>query len=281
MMAKKAANQKQPGVNKRMLRPARTNNPNYRPAGKLTGKVAIITGGDSGIGEAVAITFAKEGADIIVVYLNENEDAENIQKTVESFGRRCYLFSGDVGNEQFCQEVVKKSVERLGAVDILVNNAAEQHVEPEFLDIDRLQIEKTFETNIFGAMFMTQAVLPYLTEGSTIINTSSVTAYKGNERLIDYSATKGALVSFTRSLALALVDRGIRVNAVAPGPVWTPLIDSTFPKAESKNFGKNTPMGRPGEAFEIAPCYVFLASEDSSYITGQVLHPNGGVIVNG
>jgi NAD(P)-dependent dehydrogenase (short-subunit alcohol dehydrogenase family) len=280
-MPKKNANQSQPGENKKMSRPSKTDNPSYKAAGKLSGKVAVITGGDSGIGESVSLTFAKEGADLAIVYLSEKEDAENTKKIVESYGRKCVLIKGDVGDERLCQKAIKEVIEKLGAVDILVNNSAEQHVEPEFLDIDRMQIEKTFETNIFGAMFMTQAALPYLTEGSTIINTTSVTAYKGNEQLIDYSASKGALVSFTRSLALALVDRGIRVNAVAPGPVWTPLIDSTFPKAESKSFGKNTPMGRPGEAYEIAPSYVFLASEDSSYITGQVLHPNGGVILNG
>jgi NAD(P)-dependent dehydrogenase (short-subunit alcohol dehydrogenase family) len=265
-----------------MERRPQDDNPEYRAAGKLRGKSAVITGGDSGIGRAVAIAFAKEGARVTVIYYrDEREDAEGTKSIVEQYGGECFLMSGDVGDEQFCQEIVEDVIDRWGSVDVLVNNAGEQHLADDFTDIGREQIEQTFQTNIFGQMFMAQAALPYMVSGSSVINTASVTAYHGNPLLIDYSASKGAIVSFTHSLSLALVSHGIRVNAVAPGPVWTPLIDATFPPEQAKEFGKNVPMGRAAQPYEIAPCYVFLASDDASYITGQVLHPNGGTIVNG
>jgi len=255
--------------------------PSQGGCGKLLNKVALITGGDSGIGRAVAVAYAKEGADTAIVYFNEHEDAKDTQRLVEQQGRRCILISGDVGKEQFCHEAVERTVRELGGLDILVNNAAEQHPQGSLEEITADQLERTFRTNIFSYFFMGKAALPHLKEGSTIINTTSVTAYKGSAQLLDYSSTKGAIVAFTRSLSQALADKQIRVNAVAPGPIWTPLIPSTFPAEKVATFGADVPLKRAGEPEEVAPSYVFLASQDSSYTTGQVLHPNGGTIVNG
>jgi len=251
------------------------------PDRKLAGRVAIITGGDSGIGRAVALAFANEGADVAILYLNEHRDAKETKALVERCGRRAILISGDIGQEPFCQRAVSRVVKEFGRLDIVVNNAAEQHPKENLEDITAKQLERTFRTNIFSFFYLTKAALPHLKKGSTIINTTSVTAYRGSASLIDYSSTKGAIVSFTRSLAHAIVKRGIRVNAVAPGPIWTPLIPSTFPGEKVETFGSDVPLGRTGQPNEVAPCYVFLASEDSSYMTGQVLHPNGGEIVNG
>lgn len=272
---------RQPGLQTEMKPQPESSLENYRASGKLKSKVAIITGGDSGIGRAVAIAFAKEGADIVITYLNEHEDANNTKKEVEKCGRVCVLVDGDVGDEKFCAGVVAQVITRFGHIEILVNNAAEQHMKESILDIDNAQLEKTFRTNIFSMFHMVKAALPHLTKGARIINTTSVTAYKGNAHLLDYSATKGAIVAFTRSLALQLIEKEIYVNAVAPGPIWTPLIPSTFPPDKVADFGQNVPMKRPGQPGEVAPCYVFLASEECSYMAGQVLHPNGGTIVNG
>lgn len=255
--------------------------PDYRGSGKLAGKVALITGGDSGIGRAVAVHFAREGADVAVLYLSEHEDAEETKRQVEAEGRRCLLLAGDVGDEAFCREAVEKTVATLGKLDVLVNNAAEQHPQKRIEDITAAQLERTFRTNVFGTFFMTKAAVKHLGEGSTIINSCSVTAFRGSGGLLDYAATKGAIVAFTRSLAQNLADKGIRVNSVAPGPIWTPLIPSTFDEEKVASFGADTLLGRPGQPEEVAPSYVFLASSDSSYITGQTLHPNGGDIVGG
>jgi NAD(P)-dependent dehydrogenase (short-subunit alcohol dehydrogenase family) len=271
----------QPGVESEMNPLPISVDPNYKPGGKLTGKTAIITGGDSGIGKSVAIYFAKEGADIAIVYLEEHQDAEETKQQIEAEGRRCLLFSGDVGNEDFCKEVVNKTIDQLQKLDILVNNAAEQHPQQSLVNITSAQLEKTFRTNIFSYFYMAKMALPYLKKGATIINTASITAYEGNEQLLDYSATKGAIVSFTRSLAKSLAQQGIRVNGVAPGPIWTPLIPSTFTADQVATFGSTTPMGRAGQPHELAPGYVYLASEDSSFVSGQILHVNGGTIVNG
>lgn len=246
----------------------------------LEGKVAVITGGDSGIGKAVGIAFAKEGADIAIIYLNENEDAQNTKKIIEGLGKRCVLIPGDIGDENFCNEAVKKVIQEYNHIDILVNNAAEQHPQNSILDITKEQLEKTFSTNVFGMFYITKAVLPHLRKGSSIINTASITAYKGDEGLIDYSASKGAVVSLTRSLSQSLIKLGIRVNEVAPGPVWTPLIPSSFSEQEVGRFGSDTPMGRPGQPVELAEAYVFLASYKASYITGQTIHVNGGIVIN-
>lgn len=248
----------------------------YRAAGKLLGRTALVTGGDSGIGRAVCVLFAKEGADVSVVYLDEHEDAEETRRLVEAEGRRCITIAGDVSDEQFCREAVQRTVSEFGHVEILVNNAAEQHATHGIEEITAEQLERTFQTNIFGYFFMAKAAVPHLKEGAAIINTSSITAYQGNPMLLDYSSTKGAIVSFTRALANSLIEKGIRVNGVAPGPIWTPLIPATFPEDKVKEFGKDTPMKRPGHPHEVATCYVFLASDDSSYIAGQFLHPNGG-----
>jgi NAD(P)-dependent dehydrogenase (short-subunit alcohol dehydrogenase family) len=272
---------RQPGLESEMKPQPRADDPNYTGSGKLDGKVALVTGGDSGIGRAVSIFFAHEGANIAIVYLNEHEDAQETARQVESEGRRCMLFSGDVGDEDFCRAAVQQTVDQLGGLNILVNNAAEQHPQKNIEDISSEQLERTFRTNIFSQFYLVKAALPHLKQGDAIINTTSVTAYRGSPDLLDYSATKGAIVAFTRSLAHALVEKGIRVNAVAPGPIWTPLIPSTFPKEKVEKFGSDVPMGRAGQPEEVAPCYVFLASDDSSYMTGQVLHPNGGEIVNG
>lgn len=270
----------QPGHESKMNPKPQAQNFSYKGSEKLQGKKALITGGDSGIGRAVAILFAKEGADVTIVYLNEHEDAKETKALVEKEGRQCLLLAGDVGQEKFCKEVVEKTVETLGALDILVNGAAEQHPQEEVEDITEKQLERTFRTNIFSMFFLTKAALKHMKEGSIIINTTSVTAYRGSPKLLDYSATKGAIVAFTRSLSGNLVEKGIRVNAVAPGPIWTPLIPSTFDKEKVSEFGSDTPMKRAGQPNEVAPAYVFLASNDSSYMTGQVIHPNGGEVVN-
>lgn len=248
---------------------------------KLHGRVAVISGGDSGIGRAVALAFASEGADVAILYLNEHRDAKETVRAVENAGRRALAIAGDIGSEAFCKRAIARVVKDLGRLDIVVNNAAEQHPQDRLEKITARQLERTFRTNIFSYFHLTKASLPHLKKGGAIINTTSVTAYRGSAALIDYSSTKGAIVSFTRSLAHSLVKRGIRVNAVAPGPIWTPLIPATFPGEKVETFGSDVPMGRAGQPNEVAPCYVFLASEDSSYMTGQVLHPNGGEIVNG
>ena len=271
----------QPGLESVMTPKPKSEDPTYKGSGKLKDKVAIITGGDSGIGRAVAIYYAKEEADVVVVYLNEHEDAKETQRQVEAEGRKCHLIAGDIGEETFCKQIVDETMANFNKIDILVNNAAEQHPQESIEDITAEQLEKTFRTNIFSFFYLTKAALPFLASGSCIINTASVTAYAGNELLVDYSATKGAIVAFTRSLALQLVGKGIRVNGVAPGPIWTPLIPSTFTSEKVASFGANTPMKRPGQPEEVAPSYVFLASDDASYMTGQMLHVNGGKIVNG
>ncbi|HEX9942212.1 MAG TPA: SDR family oxidoreductase [Thermoanaerobaculia bacterium] len=271
---------RQPGIEAEMKPRPQAEKESHRGSGKLEGRVAIITGGDSGIGRAVAIAFAKEGADVTVVYLNEHRDAEETRRLVEEKGGRCLLIAGDVGDEGFCHEAVERTVRELGRLDVVVNNAAEQHEQEKLEDISGEQLERTFRTNIFGYFFITKAALPHLGEGSAIVNTTSVTAYRGSGHLIDYASTKGAIVAFTRSLAQNLAPR-IRVNAVAPGPIWTPLIPASFPPDKVASFGKDVPLGRPGQPEEVAPCFVFLASDDASYMTGQVLHPNGGEIVNG
>ena len=254
----------------------------WKPAGKLTGQVAIVTGGDSGIGRAVAIGFAKEGADVAILYLDEAEDAEDTKRRIEAEGRGCLALAGDIGDPKFCQDAVKQVVERFGRLDILVNNAAEQHVCEDFAEIPTEQVERTFRTNIFGQMWMAKAALPHLKDGASIINTTSITAYQGNPTLIDYASTKGAIVAFTRSLAKSLAKKNIRVNAVAPGPIWTPLIPASFDEDRTAQHGQSAGMGRAGQPDEVAPSFIFLASAaDSSYISGQVLHPNGGTVVNG
>lgn len=272
--------QNPPGKQKEMIPQPNTDN-SERACGKLEGKVAIVTGGDSGIGQAVAIAFAKEGADIVVVYLKEHEDANETKRKVEEKGRKCLLISGDLGQEKFCLLVVEKATSLFKKIDIVVNNAAEQHPQENIENISEQQLEDTFRTNIFSFFFLIKAAIKELEKSKgTIINTASVTAYRGSENLIDYSATKGAIVAFTRSLALNLIKKGIRVNGVAPGPIWTPLIASTFPKEKVETFGSDVPMKRAGEPSEVASCFVFLASNDSSYMSGQFLHPNGGEIIN-
>ena len=271
----------QPGREHKMKPKPKAEDQKHRGSGKLQGKVAIVTGGDSGIGRAVAIAFAKEGADVAVVYLKEYKDAQETEQRVEEWGRNCLLIDGDIGDEKFCQTVVKKNMDEFGKIDILVNNAAEQHPQESIENISAKQLERTFRTNIFSFFFLTKAAIKHLKKGACIINTTSVTAYKGSPHLLDYSSTKGAITAFTRSLSQALAKRKIRVNGVAPGPIWTPLIPSTFPKEDVETFGSDVPLGRPGQPEEIAPSYVFLASDDSSYMTGQILHPNGGTVVNG
>jgi NAD(P)-dependent dehydrogenase (short-subunit alcohol dehydrogenase family) len=259
--------------------------PDYRPrfpgCGRLKNKVALITGGDSGIGRACSVLFAREGADVAIVYLEEDKDAKDTHALVEGEGRNALLLRGDVRIPSFCKAAVEKTLKQFGRINVLVNNAAEQHSADKLTDISREQLEKTFQTNVFGYFFMTQAALPHLRRGATIVNTTSVTAYRGSENLIDYSATRGAIVSFTRSLAKALAEKGIRVNGVAPGPIWTPLIPASFRKQDVAKFGQDKPLGRAGQPYEVATSHLFLACEESSYMTGQVLHPNGGEIING
>ena len=274
-------NQSPPGRESEMTPQPKSQGSHYRGSDKLQGKVALITGGDSGIGRAVAAFYAKEGADVAIVFKEEQQDAEQTKQMVEAEGKKCLTLQGDIGDETFCQQAVQQTVNELGHLDILINNAGEQHPQPSIEQISAEQLERTFRTNIFGMFFMTKAALPHLKEGSAIVNTASVTAYQGSQQLLDYSATKGAIVAFTRSLSQSLVEKGIRVNGVAPGPIWTPLIPSTFPEDKVKTFGQQVPMKRPGQPEEVAPCYVFLASDDSSYMSGQILHPNGGEVVGG
>ncbi len=256
--------------------------PRYAGSGRLQGKVALVTGADSGIGRAVVALFAREGADVAILYLCEHDDAAKSKAIVEAEGRKAITIAGDVGDPRFCDQAVKRVVDELGRLDILVNNAGEQHPDKDIRDITDEQVRRTFQTNIFSMFYLTQAARPHLKRGSAIINCTSVTMYKGSDNLLDYSATKGAITAFTRSLSENLVKDGIRVNAVAPGPIWTPLNPmGGKPPEEMKDFGKNTPMGRPGQPNEVAPSFLFLACDDSSYMSGQVLHPNGGVIVNG
>ena len=251
--------------------------PRYPGSGRLKDKVALVTGADSGIGRAVAALFAREGAHVAILYLCEHDDAAKTRQIVEQEGRRAITIAGDIGDKQFCERAVRQTIDQLGRLDILVNNAGEQHADEDITDITEDQLKRTFQTNIFGMFFLVQAALPHLKQGSAIINTTSVTMYKGSKQLLDYSATKGAITAFTRSLAKNLVKQGIRVNAVAPGPIWTPL--NPFggqPPEKIPEFGKDTPMGRPGQPNEVAPSFLFLACEDSSYMIGQVLHPDGG-----
>jgi NAD(P)-dependent dehydrogenase (short-subunit alcohol dehydrogenase family) len=273
--------QRQPGREHKMKPRPRADDEKHRGSGKLQDKIALITGGDSGIGRAVAISFAKEGADVAVVYLEEEKDADETRRLVEEQGKKCLLIEGDVGEEDFCRRAVERTVKEFGKLDILINNAAEQHPQDSIEKISEKQLERTFRTNIFSMFFMVKAAMKHLEKGAAIINTTSVTAYKGSDHLLDYSSTKGAIVAFTRSLSQALAEKCIRVNGVAPGPIWTPLIPATFPPEEVETFGSDVPLGRAGQPEEVAPSYLFLASDDSSYMTGQILHPNGGTIVNG
>ena len=269
----------QPGVESEM-RPRPDYRPKYPGVGKLKDKVAVITGGDSGIGRAVAVAMAREGALIAILYLEETADAKETARLVEGEGSRALLFKGDVGDEMFCWESVERVHEEFSRIDILVNNAAEQHEVDDPAQLSSEQLERTFRTNVFSYFHMTRACLQYMQSGASIINTTSITAYQGHKTLIDYAATKGAIVAMTRSLSQALVDKGIRVNGVAPGPIWTPLIPASFKAEKVARHGESVPMERAGQPNEVAPCYVFLASDDASYISGQVLHPNGGKIVN-
>ena len=271
---------RKPGLEHQMTPEPEYIKKDYCASGKLKGKVAIVTGGDSGIGRAIAIAYATEGADVVIQYLDEHVDAKETKKLVEDYDRNCLLIAGDLRDEKFCKSIVAKTIKRFGRLDVLVNNAAEQFPHDDFLDIKTKQLIDTFRVNIFPIFHIIQAAIPYLKKGSSIINTASVTAYRGSDHLVDYSATKGAIVTLTRSLSKQLIKKGIYVNAVAPGPIWTPLIASTFSAKEVKEFGTNTPMGRAGQPSEVSPCYVFLASNDSSYMSGQVLHPNGGEIIN-
>jgi len=272
---------KQPGIEARMDPAPEYIKPNYKAAGKLRDKIALITGGDSGIGRAVSVHFAEEGADIAIVYLNEDEDAEVTKKAVESRGRKCLLIKGDVKDAGFCREAVALTVKTFGRLNILVNNAGMQFPQKDVKNITEEQLNITFRTNIFAYFYFAEAAVEYLHTGDCIINTTSVTAYRSSPALIDYSSTKGAITTFTRSLATNLTEKGIRVNGVAPGPVWTPLIVSSFDEEKIKSFGSETAMKRAGQPSELGPAYVFLASDDASFITGQVIHVNGGEVVNG
>lgn len=274
--------QNKPGEEYKMVPLPVFDNPSVNGSGKLANKIAFITGGDSGIGRAVAVLFAKEGADIAIAYLSEDKDAEETKNIIEEkYGRKCLLIDTDISKEKNCKNAIAKTIKQFGRIDILVNNAATQFESKGIEDISTEQLTKTFETNIFAMFWLIKAALPDMREGSTIINTTSVTAYRGSSELMDYASTKGAIVSFTRSLAQNLIEKKIRVNAVAPGPIWTPLIVDTFDGDKVAKHGSDAPMKRAGEPVEVAPSYLFLACDDSSYITGQVLHPNGGEIVNG
>ncbi|NMJ41434.1 SDR family oxidoreductase [Roseomonas sp. JC162] len=274
---------RQPGHQADMMPEPRSAMEGYVGAARLADRCAVITGGDSGIGRAVAVGFAKEGADVAILYLNEDEDAEETQRLVQDAGQRCHLVRVDVGDRTACAQAIAEAAKVLGGrIDILVNNAAEQHVTQDFAEIDPEQVERTFRTNLLGVFWATRAALPFMGQGGSIINTASIVAYRGHKQLIDYAATKGGIVAFTRSLSAALLERGIRVNAVAPGPIWTPLIPASFDEEATAKHGASAPMRRAGEPDEVAPAFIFLASpRDSSYFTGQVLHPNGGNVVNG
>lgn len=276
-----AKQDKQPGIEAEMNPAPEVIRDNYKGSGKLQDKVALVTGGDSGIGRSVAVHYAREGADVAIVYLDEDIDAEKAKELIEQEGRKCLLIKGDVKKPEFCNEAVEKTVKAFGKINVLVNNAGMQVPQKDPEKIDEQQLEDTFRTNIFGYFYFANAALKYLKAGDSIINTTSVTAYRSSPNLIDYSSTKGAITSFTRSLATNLAKSGIRVNAVAPGPVWTPLIVSTFDEEKIKSFGAETAMERAGQPSELGPAYVFLACQDASFITGQVIHVNGGEVVNG
>lgn len=278
---RKPQQQQRPGSELKMQPQPVADYMKVKGSGKLYNKTALITGGDSGIGRSVAILFAKEGADVSIIYYNEHADAKDTQRMIEQYGRKCLLIPGDITKEKFCVSAVAKTVKQFGRMDVLINNAAIHYESKTLADISTSQLLKTFQTNIFSMFWLTKAALPHMGKGSSIINTTSVTAYRGSGTLIDYAATKGAIVSFTRSLSSNLIEKGIRVNAVAPGPIWTPLIASSFEPKKVARHGSDVPMKRAGEPAEVAPSYLFLACNDSSYITGQVLHPNGGEIING
>ncbi len=273
--------ERQPALESEMTPSPIFDRDSYKGSDKLKGKVALITGGDSGIGRSVAVLYAKEGADVAISYLDEHGDAEKTQQEVEKYGQKCLLIPGDISSEKFCQEIVQKTVDEFSKLDILVSNAAEQYTEKDWEEIDAARLGSIFSTNVFPMFYLTKAALPHLKEGSAIIITTSINAYKGNDSLLSYSTTKGANLAFLRSLSQRVLDKGIRVNGVAPGPIWTPFIPDAMPIEEVEGFGKQVPMKRPGQPVEVATCFVFLASEDSSYMTGQVLHPNGGVVVGG
>jgi NAD(P)-dependent dehydrogenase (short-subunit alcohol dehydrogenase family) len=274
--------QPRPGIERKLKPQPVFDYPEKKGNDKLKGKIALITGADSGIGKAVAVLFAKEGADIAIAYLKEHKDAKDTAEIIkEKYNRKCLLIPGDLSNEKHCKTVVKKVIKEFKRIDILVNNAALHYENKNLEELTTRELLKTFGTNIFSFFWLTREALPYMKENSCIINTASVTAYRGSGGLIDYASTKGAIVSFTRSLSANLIKRGIRVNGVAPGPIWTPLIASSFPPKKVAQFGSEVPMGRAGEPAEVAPAYLFLASEDASYITGQFIHPNGGEIING
>lgn len=272
---------RRPGHESLMTPRPESTRPAYCGSGKLEDKVALITGGDSGIGRSVAVLFAREGADVGILYLEEDDDADETRRLVEAEGRTCHTVRGDAGDPEVCRRAVEETVAAHGRIDILINNAAEQHPQGGIEEIPAEQLERTFRTNVFAMFHLTKAALPHMGPGSAIVNTTSVTAYKGSPQLLDYSATKGAIVAFTRSLSMSLSERGIRVNAVAPGPIWTPLIPSTFPSEKVESFGSDVPMKRAGQPEEVATCFVFPASDDAAYMSGQVLHPNGGTVVNG
>jgi len=269
---------RQPGYEHEMDPP-----PEYMPrhpgSGRLKGRIALITGGDSGIGRATAVLFAREGAQVAIVYKNESRDAEDTAEAIRAEGAEALTIRGDVGDKAFCQSAVDEVIDRFGRLDILVNNAAEQHAQDRFEDVSEDQIEQTFRTNIFGQMFMVQCALPHLKEGASIVCVTSITAYRGQDLLIDYASTKGAILAFLRAMASKLADRGIRVNGVAPGPIWTPLIPASFPPDKVESFGKSSTLGRPGQPNEVAPSLLFLACDDASYMTGHVLHPDGGAAI--
>lgn len=271
----------QPGKQHNMNATPETIREDYKGSGKLKNKVALITGGDSGIGKSVAVHFAREGAHVAIIYLKEDKDAENTKNAVEKEKGKCFLIKGDIKDQNFCQNAVKQTIKKFGKLNVVVNNAAMQFPEEKFEDIMTKNLHATFETNIYSFFYITKAAIEHLQKGDTIINTTSVTAYRGSGHLIDYASTKGAIVAFTRSLSGLLAEKEIRVNAVAPGPIWTPLIPATFDEKNVKDFGKNVPLGRPGQPSEVGPAYVFLACKDSSYMTGQVIHINGGEIIGG
>lgn len=274
---------RQPGIEAEMTPRPQDRMEGWKASGKLQGKAALVTGGDSGIGRAVAIGFAKEGADVAILYKDEHQDAEETKRLIEAAGRKCFAMAGDIGDAGFCRQAAGQAARALGGrIDILVNNAAEQHVCEDFAEIPEAQVERTFRTNILGMFWLTKAVLPLMPEGGAIINSTSITAFQGNPMLIDYASTKGAILAFTRSLSQSVFQqKKIRVNAVAPGPIWTPLIPASFDEEKTAQHGQSAKMGRAGQPDECAPSYIFLASEaDSSYINGQTLHPNGGTVVN-